>query len=115
MTIPLTALDAPARFAPFARIVGIALVFVGLLVSVGTEYHIRDQSRWAGDLIASPARAADAAVQANAHYHLAKIDSLRRARWSLFGHGTWGLLCIVGGAALLYRGTRRRTTNAVTT
>lgn len=110
MTALLTSLSAPARVAPVARILGIALVFVGLVLGVGTEYHMRDQARWAGDLIASPSRAGDAVVQANAHYHLAKTETVRRARWSLFGHGTWALLCIVGGAALLYRGTQRRTT-----
>lgn len=110
MPAPLTAPSASAGFAPVARIVGIALVVVGLVIGVGTEYHIRDQARWAGDLIASPSRAGDAVVQANAHYHLANIEAMRRARWGRFGHGTWALLCIVGGAALLWRGTQRRTT-----
>lgn len=114
MATPLTSPAAPARFAPVARILGVALVFLGLVLGAGTEYHMGNQSRWAGDLMASPSRANDQVVQANAHYHLAKIDAMRRARWSLFGHGTWSLLCIVGGAALLWRGTRRHSTAGTT-
>lgn len=107
MTAPLTSPPAPARFTAFSRILGIALVLLALLLGAGVEYQIRDQSRWARDLLASPSHAAMPAVQSNAHYHLANTEALRRARWSLFGHGTWAVLCAVGGAALLWRGTRR--------
>jgi hypothetical protein len=98
------------RFAALARILGVALLLGGLVIGAGTEYQIRDQSRWARDLIASPPRAGDAAVQAKAHYHLSRVEEQRRTRWSLFGHGTWAVLFVGSGAALLWRGTRRRPT-----
>lgn len=110
MSTPRRSPALPSAFAAVARVLGIALVALGLLIGVGTEYHMRDQSRWASDLIASPTRADDPAVQASARYHLARVTAQRRARWSLFGHGTWSLLCIVGGGALLWRGSRRRAT-----
>lgn len=87
---------------------GVTLLLLGLLIGGGTEYQVRDVSRWAGDLTTSPSHAADPVVQANAHYHLARTDAQRRGRWSLRGHGTWGLLSVVAGAALLWRGARRR-------
>lgn len=98
----------PDRLAPVARILGVALLLLGIAIGAGTEYQIRDQSRWARDLIVSPSRADDAAVQADAQYHLARVEEQRRTRWSPFGHGTWALLCAAGGAALLWRGSRRR-------
>ncbi len=110
MTAPATSAHAPDPRAALARLLGIALVALGLLLGVGVEYHMRDVSRWAGDLVASPSHAGDPAVRANAQYHLARVDAQRRARWSAFGHGTWALLCSVGGAALLWRGTRRHPT-----
>lgn len=97
------------RAAAAGRIVGIFLILLGLTIAIGSEYQIREISRWARDMQATEAYRTDPTTERRVFYHNVRANQLRATRWSLFGHATTGIACVAVGLLVLVRAWPRRT------
>lgn len=105
MTDRVAATSSPAvrRSASAGRILGIFLILLGLTIAVGSEYQIREISRWARDMQATEAYRTDPATERRVFYHNVRANELRATRWGLFGHATTGIASVAVGLLVLLR------------